>query len=127
MMIAKMKLRQLMERIFDSCRTGLRKELTPAQYDQRRFDFAFHMTDWLSDLDELNELYEHPENADVDDACVSVISILVHIIPHLDAAGRLLLDEISDPFVDRAAEVAAPPRKNSKAHTRGTKPRTKAG
>src|SRR6266545_1439703 len=60
-LMATPKLRKLLEKVFDSCREGLRRELDKAEYERRRFDFAFHMTDWLSDLERLKALYEHPE------------------------------------------------------------------
>ena len=63
-----------------------------------REDFVFHMTDWLDDLDRLKAIYEHPEQFDRLEAGREIFGFLIHVIPHLKAAGRLLLDEISDPF-----------------------------
>ncbi len=121
-------LRKLLEEIFDGCREGLRKEVGDAEYQRRRYDFVFHMTDWLRDLKELNELYEHPEKADPDKACCEVIGILYHVIPHLSAAGRLLLDEIPNPFAEPQT-MPRPEARNAepKARKRERKPRTKAG
>jgi hypothetical protein len=96
----------------------LRAELGPEEYQRQRHDFAFHMTDWLTDLKELNELYAHPEKAELDKATISIIGILYHVIPHLNAAGRLLLDTIPDAF--------APPQAKPKVK-RERKPRTRAG
>jgi hypothetical protein len=112
------KLRLLLERIFDNCREGLRADLSPEEYQRQRHDFAFHMTDWLTDLKELNELYAHPEKADLEQATISIIGTLYHVIPHLNAAGRLLLDTIPDAF--------APPQAKPKAK-RERKPKTRAG
>jgi len=65
---------------------------------QARQDFIFHMTDWLDDLDRLKVIYDNPERFDRTEAGREIFGFLIHVIPHLKAAGRLLLDEISDPF-----------------------------
>jgi hypothetical protein len=62
-----------------------------------RRDFVFHMTDWLSDLDHLVAIYKHPERVDAEQAS-EIVGFLYHVIPHLNAAGRLLLDDIPDAF-----------------------------
>ncbi len=67
-------------------------------YAQKRRDFVFHMTDWKSDLGKLVNLLLHPEKHDRDAAGVIVAGFLYHAIPHLKAAGRLLLDKIPDAF-----------------------------
>jgi len=65
---------------------------------QRRFDFIFHMLDWARDARQFVDLLDHPEKYDKKTAEQFLIGFLFHVIPHLNAAGRLLLDEISDPF-----------------------------
>ncbi len=65
-----------------------------------RDDFVFHMTDWLDDLHNLAAIYEHPGQADSKQAGMVVAGFLYHVIPHLKAAGRLLLDHIPDAFED---------------------------
>jgi hypothetical protein len=62
-----------------------------------RQDFVFHMTDWLDDLHRLVAIYEHPEKFSREDAS-DIAGFLYHVIPHLKAAGRLLLDDIPDAF-----------------------------
>src|SRR4051812_29921473 len=57
-----------------------------------RRNFVFHMTDWEGDLAKLAELYRHPERFGKDEAADRVAGFLYHVIPHLRAAGRLLLD-----------------------------------
>lgn len=121
------ELKKLLGKIYDSMRGELRKTLVPATYKERRLDFIFHMTDWLSDLDQINDLYRHPEKAKVDDACVTIIGILIHIIPHLNTAGRLLLDEISDPFALDHADTPRERKNITKVHMRKHKPKSKAG
>jgi hypothetical protein len=74
-----------------------RLENRVADADAQR-DFVFHMTDWLDDLDRLKAIYDHPEKWDRDQAGRDVYGFLLHVIPHLKAAGRLLLGEVSDPF-----------------------------
>jgi hypothetical protein len=71
-------------------------------YAERKADFIFHMTDWDSDLQTLAKLYQHPDQFDRKEACRFIYGFLAHVIPHLNAAGRLLLDEIPDPFSDSA-------------------------
>jgi hypothetical protein len=65
---------------------------------EARRDFVFHMTDWLSDLDRLRAIYDHPEQCDRCEAGRDIAGFLYHVIPHLKAAGRLLLDKIPDAF-----------------------------
>jgi hypothetical protein len=89
---------RLLEKVFDDASAGLRQELGTAEYAQRRRDFVFHMTDWTGDLEELWALSQHPEKFDVDAATVRIIGCLYHIIPHIKAAGRLLLETIPDAF-----------------------------
>jgi hypothetical protein len=65
---------------------------------EARRDFVFHMTDWLDDLDRLQAIYHHPEQWDREEAGREIAGFLYHVIPHLKAAGRLLLDEVPDAF-----------------------------
>jgi hypothetical protein len=76
----------------------------PAADRRSREDFVFHMTDWLNDLDNLWEIYKNPESTSKEAAEDAVFGFLIHALPHLMAAGRLLLDEIQDTF----AEVKTP-------------------
>lgn len=121
------QLRELLEKVFDECREGLHAELSAAEYQRQRHDFAFHMTDWLTDLKELNDLYAHPEKADLDEATISIIGILYHVIPHLSAAGRLLLDTIPDAFAPPRASPAAAVAKLEPKARRRPGPKTRAG
>ena len=61
-------------------------------------DFIFHMTDWLEDLRRLTAIYKAPGSHDRKRAGCDVAGFLYHVIPHLKAAGRLLLDRIPDAF-----------------------------
>lgn len=100
------KLTRLLENVYDSFQEEQRDELTSDEYERRRFDFAFHMTDWLADLKGYSKIVESPASQDTDDATQFLIGFLSHVVPHLNAAGRLLLDRIPDPFTEpQAAEV----------------------
>jgi hypothetical protein len=70
---------------------------------QARHDFVFHMTDWFDDLARLEAIYEHPEQFDRREAGRAIAGFLYHVIPHLKAAGRLLLEEIPDAFAEPEA------------------------
>jgi hypothetical protein len=101
------KLLRLLEAAYDSFQEEQRDELTAEEYERRRFDFAFHMTDWLSDLKGYSKLVEDPGSQKTDDATHFLIGFLYHVVPHLNAAGRLLLDRIPDPFAEPQLAAAA--------------------
>ncbi len=89
---------QLLGRVFDGAREGLRENVDPREYEKRKHDFVFHMTDWSGDLERLAALFDQPDQWDEESASALVIGFLYHVIPHLNAAGRLLLDGVGDPF-----------------------------
>jgi hypothetical protein len=92
----------LLGKVFDASRDGLRDRVSPAEYQRLREDFIFHMVDWTDDLERLRELRDRPEIFDTESSSAMVAGFLYHVIPHLTAAGRLLLDEIPDPFTPEA-------------------------
>jgi hypothetical protein len=92
----------LLGRVFDYEWRGQKKEWGKDEYDRRRFGFIFHMSDWLTDLRELQQLFDDPKKATVKDAWDTVFGFLIHVIPHLNAAGRLFVDEMGDPFAEAA-------------------------
>jgi hypothetical protein len=92
------QLEQLLGRVFDGAREGLREDLDPEEYEKRKHDFIFHMTDWKDDLERLAALFNNPDPQGEEAASVLLIGFLYHAVPHLNAAGRLLLDDIGDPF-----------------------------
>ena len=55
-----------------------------------REDFVFHMTDWLRDLQQLNHVYSGTTAVKTQEASDAVYGFLIHAVPHLMAAGRLL-------------------------------------
>jgi hypothetical protein len=97
-MVANDQLEELLGRVFDGAREGLRQSIEPGEYAKRRRDFIFHMTELKSEVQRLAELYKDPGGQDQDATSDFVIGALYHVIPHLNAAGKLLLDEILDPF-----------------------------
>ncbi|MFO0967305.1 MAG: hypothetical protein U0793_17235 [Gemmataceae bacterium] len=88
----------LLGRVFDNARREDKKEWGREEYARRRQDFIFHMTDWLGDLKQLNNIFRRPQDCDPKETTITVMGVLYHVIPHLKAAGRLLLDEIPDAF-----------------------------
>lgn len=87
------KIEKLLTRVFDE----LQKIDAAEEHMRSRQDFVFHMIDWKDDLDELVELYTNPDKHS-SDASKIIAGFLYHVIPHLNAAGRLLLDTLPDPF-----------------------------
>jgi len=90
----KLTLEELLGHTFDNYRTVE----DAAEHSHGKADFIFHMTDWISDLEALAALYQEPNNLDREAAHQVIFGFLIHALPHLNAAGRLLLDEIGDPF-----------------------------
>jgi hypothetical protein len=88
----KVNVDQLLRQVFGEVR-----DRAEPGYEKHCDDFVFHMTDWLHDMEGLQRLYRELNDSSTD-AAEFVIGFLCHVIPHLNAAGRLLLGEISDPF-----------------------------
>lgn len=55
-------LETLLARAFDDMRKKPWADLAPDEYEQRRADFIFHMTDWEDDLEQLSRLFLAPES-----------------------------------------------------------------
>jgi len=71
-------------------------------------DFAFHMTDWLEDLEALLKLYNDPTAADSQQAAETLFALLVHVPNHLAAAGKIFTGEsVSDVFGVGATDAGA--------------------
>ena len=87
------KIENLMGQVYDELQSIDDK----AANTEARRQFVFHMTDWLDNLESLVQLYEEGELRK-DRASQTVAGFLYHVIPHLNAAGRMLLDSIPDPF-----------------------------
>src|SRR5438093_13246826 len=70
------ELRKLLERVFDFWQGDEREPKDV--YERRRFDFVFHMTDWLRDLEGLTKLYAHPTDVNTKEARRLVFEFLTH-------------------------------------------------
>jgi hypothetical protein len=88
-------------RVFDILRDELRGELTPDEYQRRKSDFIFHMLDGKDDVDRFVRWVDNPDTVDAEEATTVVTAFLIHVVPHLTAASRLLLDKIDDPFAEK--------------------------
>jgi hypothetical protein len=94
-MTADLKLKQLPAKVYDDARGGLRKTEDPSAYAVLRHDFG--------------------------ETTVQLIGFLYHVIPHLKAAGRLLVDDISDPL-----DNTAPAQKRRNAAKGGRTPKSRS-
>jgi hypothetical protein len=93
----------LMSRVFDELCDD---DPTSPEYARRRHDFAFHMCDWLGDLDSLHSALSNPAAVDPEKFASDTYGILFHIIPHLRAAFRSLEGrEATDPFLEPVASA----------------------
>ena len=55
-----------------------------------RRDIAFHMTDWLSDLERLYDYCKAPDALTTDETVELLTGFLIHVPNHLAAASKLL-------------------------------------
>lgn len=70
-------------------------ELTPSE----SAEVAFHMTDWLADLDRLVQFYSAPEQFSDQEIHKLLVNFLLHVPNHVAAAAVLLADfPVSDIF-----------------------------
>lgn len=68
-----------------------------------RHDIAFHMTDWLADLEKWHAYCQSPETLDDDQTVELLIQFLVHVPNHLAAASKLMTGiPVTDIFEVRA-------------------------
>ena len=71
-----------------------------------RHDVAFHMTDWLDDLQDWQRFCESPEKLDPDEIVKLLVGFLVHAPNHLAAASKLLTGiPVMDIYKDGAVVV----------------------
>jgi hypothetical protein len=93
------KIENLMGQVYDALQSIDDK----AANSEAKRQFVFHMTDWLDNLESLVKLYEEG-TVRQEKAAQTVARFLYHVIPHLHAAGRLLLDRIPEPFKEDQQE-----------------------
>jgi hypothetical protein len=99
---------QALGRVFDSFREAKDRKA----HSKKKADFVFHMTDWMSDLEELYRLYHHPNEIEKKASRQIVFGFVLHATGHLNAAARLLLDAPPDPF--GAFQAPPPPKAGTK-------------
>lgn len=62
-------------------------------------DIAFHMTDWLADLQDLQEIFSNIENVTNDELTDFLYRFLAHVPNHLNAAAKLSgIGKVKDVF-----------------------------
>lgn len=62
-------------------------------------DIAFHMTDWISDINDLQEIYSNIEMVSNDEITGFVYKFLAHVPNHLNAAMKLSgIGKVEDVF-----------------------------
>lgn len=80
------------QKIFDAFR-----EIEPTK--SVAADIAFHLTDWLTDLEDLQNIYSNIENISNDEVITFIYNFLAHVPNHLNAAMKLSgIGEVEDVF-----------------------------
>ena len=66
---------------------------------ETRHDIAFHLTDWLPDLEEWYQYCQSPESLSASDTVEMLVRFLIHVPNHVAAASKLLNDiPVTDVF-----------------------------
>ncbi len=78
---------------FEKIRVSIEKGLKEtADGENRNYeDIAFHMTDWLADLERYYEFCRNPEGLNSEEIEDLLMDFLVHVPNHVAAASALLL------------------------------------
>ena len=72
-------------------------------------DIAFHMTDWIADLERFHAVCTTPDAFTAEEISDVLYGFLIHVPNHVAAAGKLLTGfATSDIFEVGAVECAAP-------------------
>lgn len=73
--------------------TAIIKALSGRDYapDERRIDIAFHMTDWLNDLEAWREFCQDPASLKPEAVEELLMGFLIHVPAHIAAARKLML------------------------------------
>jgi hypothetical protein len=67
--------------------------------ESRRKEIAFHLTDWLGDLEAWKSYCDSPEQFDSESAEKLIMGFLIHVPNHVAAASKLMLEiPVSDIF-----------------------------
>ncbi len=80
--------------------TSIEKAMKEMDFtDEKAHDIAFHMTDWLSDMAELQQFYETPDKLSHDEISDLLMGFLLHVPNHIAAASKLISDfPVTDVF-----------------------------
>jgi hypothetical protein len=96
-MDANESLRNILRAVFE----GLR-EKEEASFSEKQEEFAFHIVECLDDFENLLMLLKKSasSNETNENAMIAreIVGFLYHVVPHLTAASRLLLDGVPDTF-----------------------------
>jgi hypothetical protein len=72
-------------------------------------DVAFHMTDWLDDLQRYARFCANPDDADPEAISSMLLAFLIHVPNHIAAAAKLYADmHVSDIFKVGATAPSEP-------------------
>lgn len=88
------------ERISDVCRGVFQLDEDASR------DVAFHMTDWLGDLDQLRDLFRRPGSLTDEQVAEVLEAFLLHVPNHVAAAAKLATGEgVADIFEVGSVEI----------------------
>jgi len=88
------------QRLFEAIRRAYGGHLSgsaPGADGPPDFEFAFHMTDWIEDFDQLKRMYDAPEAYTRQQWREALFGFLIHVSGHMLRAAELT-DTLSDPF-----------------------------
>ncbi len=80
------------EIVFDEKRIQQRIQTAFEEMDETKnsaYDISFHMTDWISDVNELVKVYSNIDKLDNDEITHFIYKFLAHVPNHLNAAMKL--------------------------------------
>jgi hypothetical protein len=60
--------------------------------EQERYDLAFHLTDWVEDLQHVVDFLESPEKYSDEQIRETIIAFVIHAPYHLNHAADILID-----------------------------------
>lgn len=67
-----------------------------ANFSDDREDFAFHIVECIDDFEDLLSIFQKTVTAE--SATRELVGFLYHVVPHLNAATRILLGGVPDTF-----------------------------
>ena len=94
----KTAIQSVMKQAFDRARIDIRAIMPDVEYERCRDDFAFHLFDCFDDFESLIESFRSLDGLNPEEAVQFLMGFLYHVVPHLNAAGALLLGDIPTSF-----------------------------